>query len=184
MGENPSLAISEIIHYADKLNNNKPEVGDFRVLTPVHINMGTTAYGVSAGEGELHYTLRCWNNEELRKLENNLIVKINEIAKRNKLKTEQQSLQTFFANNNSKEANDFVKQSALELNYAIEEKKQPFKWGEDFGFFTSKYKGCMFGIGAGEDHPALHNPDYDFPDEIIETGVNMFYQITQQILNK
>lgn len=184
MGENPSLAISEIINYADKLNNNKPEVGDFRVLTPVHINMGTTAYGVSAGEGELHYTLRCWNNEELRKLENNLIVKTNEIAKRNKLKTEQQSLQTFYANNNSKEANDFVKQSALELNYAIEEKKQPFKWGEDFGFFTSKYKGCMFGIGAGEDHPALHNPDYDFPDEIIETGVNMFYQITQQILNK
>ena len=42
----------------------------------------------------------------------------------------------------------------------------------------------MFGIGAGENHPALHNPDYDFPDEIIETGVSMFYGITKLVLNK
>ena len=46
-----------------------------------------------------------------------------------------------------------------------------------FGLFTQKFKGAMFGLGSGEDCPALHNPDYDFPDEIIETGIAMFKEI-------
>lgn len=183
-GVNPALAISEIISYADSRNNNKPGKSDFRLLTPVHINMGTPAYGVSAGEGELHYTLRCWNNKALRTLENDLIKKVKEISDRYKLELEYKFVQTFYANNNNKEANDFVRLSAKEFNYVIEEKKVPFKWAEDFGYFTSAYNGCMFGIGAGKDHPALHNPDYDFPDEILETGVRMFFTITKLILNK
>jgi metal-dependent amidase/aminoacylase/carboxypeptidase family protein len=84
-------------------------------------------------------------------------------------------------NNNDKECVNTVKEVALDLNYEIEEKKYPFKWGEDFGFFTSKFKGCMFGIGVGENYPALHNSDYDFPDESIEQGINMFYGIAQKI---
>jgi metal-dependent amidase/aminoacylase/carboxypeptidase family protein len=41
----------------------------------------------------------------------------------------------------------------------------------------------MFGLGAGINTPALHNPDYDFPDEIIATGVSVFYEISKQITN-
>ncbi len=37
----------------------------------------------------------------------------------------------------------------------------------------------MFGLGSGKDTPKLHNPDYDFPDDIIEVGVNMFYSIAE-----
>jgi len=40
----------------------------------------------------------------------------------------------------------------------------------------------MFGLGAGENSPALHHEDYDFPDEIIETGAKMFYDIITHIL--
>jgi metal-dependent amidase/aminoacylase/carboxypeptidase family protein len=39
--------------------------------------------------------------------------------------------------------------------------------GEDFGLFTQHYPGAMFGLGSGTD--SLHNPDYDFPDDIITT---------------
>jgi metal-dependent amidase/aminoacylase/carboxypeptidase family protein len=45
--------------------------------------------------------------------------------------------------------------------------------GEDFGLFTQHYPGAMFGLGSGTDS-ALHNPDYDFPDDIITTGVSIF----------
>ena len=41
----------------------------------------------------------------------------------------------------------------------------------------------MFGLGSGVNSPSLHNPDYDFPDEIIETGTTLFYQITKEILH-
>ena len=40
----------------------------------------------------------------------------------------------------------------------------------------------MFGLGAGVDTPALHNSDYDFPDEIIPTGMEMFKTIISKIL--
>jgi metal-dependent amidase/aminoacylase/carboxypeptidase family protein len=39
----------------------------------------------------------------------------------------------------------------------------------------------MFGLGAGKDTPALHTTDYDFPDEIIPTGIKIFGQIIEEI---
>jgi len=60
--------------------------------------------------------------------------------------------------------------------------KQPFKWSEDFGHFLEKYKGAIFGIGSGEDHPDLHNPDYDFPDEIIEPAIRLFHSIISETI--
>jgi metal-dependent amidase/aminoacylase/carboxypeptidase family protein len=41
----------------------------------------------------------------------------------------------------------------------------------------------MFGLGSGVNSPALHNPDYDFPDQLIETGVKVFSGIIDGILN-
>ena len=29
----------------------------------------------------------------------------------------------------------------------------------------------MFGLGAGTETPALHNPNYDFPEDLIDTGI-------------
>lgn len=183
-GFNPAKAISEIINLADKLNHNVPEDENFKLITPVHINMGTTAYGISAGEAELHYTLRCWNNEQLRKLESKLIDESRIIAAKYQLNFEHEFTQTFFANNNDKTANDVVREAAKQNGFIVEEKPVPFKWAEDFGYFTSTYKGCMFGLGAGKDQPALHNPDYDFPDGIIATGVNIFHSIIKILLSK
>jgi hypothetical protein len=40
----------------------------------------------------------------------------------------------------------------------------------------------MFGLGAGVATPSLHNPDYDYPDAITETGIRMFSSIINQIL--
>lgn len=56
------------------------------------------------------------------------------------------------------------------------------KWGEDFGYFTQKYSGCFFGIGSGIDRPALHNPDYDYPDEILRVGVDIFVGVLHELL--
>ena len=42
----------------------------------------------------------------------------------------------------------------------------------------------MFWLGAGEDMPQLHNPDYDFPDEIIPVGSAVFAGVIDAILNE
>lgn len=62
--------------------------------------------------------------------------------------------------------------------------EKPFRWSEDFGNFTNSYKGALWGLGAGTGHPSLHNFNYDFPDEIIETGIEIFSGILNSIYNK
>jgi metal-dependent amidase/aminoacylase/carboxypeptidase family protein len=55
----------------------------------------------------------------------------------------------------------------------------PFRWSEDFGLFGAPRPSAFFVLGAGEDHPQLHNPDYDFPDEIIPQALAIFETIAR-----
>lgn len=50
--------------------------------------------------------------------------------------------------------------------------------------FISRFPCCMFGLGAGEDMPALHNPDYDFPDAILESGVRVFKEVLRAVMER
>jgi amidohydrolase len=180
-GHNPALAIADILYYSAKETHNKPEDEDFFLITPIHVNMGELAYGISAGEGEVHLTIRSWDLNLLDKKCDELVNFIKRTCFINKLQVDISWTQVFFANKNDNAAIDFVRNAAIENKLNIHEKTDPFKWGEDFGLFTQKHKGAMFGLGAGIDTPALHNPDYDFPDDITAAGVQQFYQIIQEI---
>lgn len=180
-GFNPALAVAEIITQSIGKENNNPEKEDMRVITPVFIELGEKSYGVSAGDASVHLTLRCLDNTHLRQLEKDIEILSKAIAAKHNLKIDFEYTQTFFANVNDKSATAIVKKSALKNNLSITERSYPFKWGEDFGLFTTKFKGCMFGLGSGENTPALHNPDYDFSDALIETGVRIFSGIIDQL---
>ena len=52
----------------------------------------------------------------------------------------------------------------------------------DSGLFGQSAKSAMFFLGAGERHPALHNPDYDFPDDLIPIGVRVFMRAARNVL--
>lgn len=182
-GINPALAIAEIIQAFNSKINTDVSSKKYCLITPIHINMGEKAYGVSAGYGEIHFTIRSNSNAQMRIIESNLEEKVNEIASKYNLKTKIDWTQSFQANENNVEAVNYIRKAALNLHLDSLEKNLPFTFGEDFGLFTQQFKGAMFGVGAGENTPALHNPDYDFPDELIETGISLFHQITKEILN-
>ncbi|HEX5002010.1 MAG TPA: amidohydrolase [Bacteroidia bacterium] len=182
-GLNPALAVADILRETAELVNNNPEEINMRVITPVFVELGEKAYGISAGNASIHLTLRCWDDDHLQQLENEVQDVAQKTAKAHKLKIAFEFTQTFHANVNQHEATQRVREAADSLNLNITEKAFPFKWGEDFGLFTTKFPGCMFGLGSGTDTPALHNPDYDFPDTLIETGVGIFSQIIKQELN-
>ena len=62
-------------------------------------------------------------------------------------------------------------------DYGVQFKTEPFRWSEDFANYLQHYNGFMFGIGAGETVPELHHPDYDFPDEIIDSTAQLFIKL-------
>jgi amidohydrolase len=182
LGWNPSSAISKILLKAEELTFNTPESKDFFLITPVFLNMGELAYGISAGYGEIHFTIRSWSTKLIDEKCDALLQYVQEVCGLDKLKPDISWTQVFQANVNDPVAVNYVRKAASLLNLDLHERGYPFKWGEDFGLFTQRFPGAMFGIGAGEDTPALHNPDYDFPDEILANSVHMFYNIIHQIV--
>lgn len=180
-GINPALAIAEITMRIAEQNQPDLQTADFRIATPIYSTMGEKSYGVSAGYGELHFTLRAWHNEVICSFEETCEQIAREVASRNRLGIEVKWTEQFFANINREEVIEAVCRAGAGQQLQLVEREMPFKWGEDFGIFTERYPGAMFGLGAGKDCPALHNPDYDFPDELIHTGAALFKRIVQEL---
>lgn len=177
VGINPAGAISEMVAVLDKLNNHAPENEDFTILTPVYLNMGQKSYGISPANGELHYTIRTWSPEKMIHLKSEIEAVFNAVCTRHGLTFKTRWFEHFPASRNEAECVQFVIKAAAEQGFDIMERLYPFKFGEDFGWFSQKYKSAMFGLGAGLETPALHEPDYDFPEALIETGIKMFSKI-------
>lgn len=180
-GINPALAIAEVTQQLLQLTVSDIRKDEFCLVTPVYTHMGELAYGVSAGEGEVHFTIRCRDNEQMRLLEATAENIVQNIAQKHQLKSDISWTESFFANQNSEQAVAWIREAAMECNLEVFEAGVPFGWGEDFGLFTEKFEGAMFGLGAGENMPALHNPDYDFPDTIISAGIRIFHTILKKV---
>lgn len=183
-GLNPALALAELINQYDEIVVNDLNSEDFALITPVYSTMGTKDYGVSPADCELHLTIRTWTPKEM----DSLMIKVeriaSEISKKHSLESELLWFDYFSATKNDSFCNTVIKDASKTAGLALNQREHPFKFGEDFGVFTQRYPGAMFGLGSGEETPALHNPDYDFPDEIIETGVSMFKEVILKTLAK
>ena len=182
-GISPADSISQIISQLHKLRDDKSLFKDLILITIIHIQMGEISFGTSPGYAEIRVTLRSFENEDMDVLITNSEKIINEISKAENLEYEISYSEIFPASVNNQECFRFVEQAAKQNNYKLDYIEKPFSWSEDFGYFAQEYKTALFGLGSGVSQPPLHNPDYDFPDEIIETGINMFYTI-YKIINK
>jgi len=181
-GLSPALAMTGIIRDFIQLSLEKQSFEDFVLLTIIHSRLGDVAFGTSPGYAEVMATLRSYNNRDMEILTQKAIKIVEETTDKFGLTEKISFTEEFPATVNQPVAVDFVRKSAAINGFKIHEINQPFRWSEDFGHFTNKFPGAFFGIGSGKNHPDLHNPDYDFPDELIETGIRMFYGIVREIL--
>lgn len=180
-GINPDIALQELIVAIKGLADNNLDNETFTVVTTVYATLGSEDYGISADYAELHFTIRCWTAKQLKNLKEICANLVQVISKKHQLKYSMDWIYEFDSNNNDDKAVEYIIKAAASNSFNIIKKQTPFKWGEDFGTFTQQYKGAMFGLGAGKQTPALHNPDYDFPDEITSYGIQMFYAIIKLI---
>ena len=179
-GISPANAISFIINKLNTLSNNS-SFSDLTILTIIHIVMGEISFGTSPGYAELRATLRAFENVDMTLLTELCEQIIEEVSNQENLKFEISYNEVFPATVNDPFCAEIITASAKKLNIMLKNTIKPYKWSEDFAYFTEKYNGCLFGLGSGINHPQLHNSDYDFPDDIIETGIEMFYAIYQKL---
>ncbi len=181
-GISPADAISQIINKLHVLRADKTLFSDFILVTIIHIQLGEISFGTSPGYAEMRITLRAFENEDLTLLTFLCEKIVKEIASSEKLACEISYTEVFPATMNDDRCVDIVEQAAKQNDLNVEHIKTPYKWSEDFGYYTEKFNACYFGLGAGTEQPQLHNPDFNFPDDIIETGVNLFYSIYKSTL--
>jgi len=182
-GRSPATALSQLLDYVEKHTKNQPGEDDFQLLTPIYLEMGQKAYGTSPAKGELHLTCRCWTTEQMDTLIEKLENAVAQIAHDHGLQHQIEYLEVFPAAKQHPELFNTLCEVTEELDFQLIEKPRPFRWGEDFGAFSQKYPSLMFGLGAGEEQPVLHHPDYDFPDDILPDGIRVFYGLIDHLLN-
>lgn len=177
-GTNPALATTQLIQSLDRIL----ETNDFinkTLITLTHTQIGEKSFGVSAGEAEVWLTLRAFEKHDFDLLIMLVEKEVNAVVNRHQLSIEMSYHEPFEVTHNHSKAVDLIKVAANYNGFVYEEMPKPNPWSEDFGLFLQASQGAMFGIGSGVNTPDLHNPDYDFPDELIETGVKMFWQLIQ-----
>ena len=60
---------------------------------------------------------------------------------------------------------------------------EPTMGGEDMSFFLERSKGCYFFLGVGREGCApIHNPKFDFNEDILLTGVETYCRISLELL--
>lgn len=181
-GRNPSLTIAALTTGLKSLEVREESQPDFTMLTPVYQILGKAAYGISPGYGEMHYTIRCWTDSRMDRLQEEITRIVGKAAEKDNLEARIEWLHYFPPSMNSAEGIMLVRAAALKIGLEVEETGLPFRFGEDFGWYSRHFHTTMFGLGAGVNTPALHQPAYDFPDELLETGTKIFKAIIQNKL--
>ena len=150
------------------------------MITPFHVLVGSPAYGVSAGAGEVHLTIRSIDSVGLDALFDTITASARRYAERDRLQFDLEIVEDFRANMNDPAVTQLVRAAAEDCGLTVTVPDVGLPHGEDFGLFGEHFPCCMLLLGAGVSHDPVHNPDYDFPDELIATGVDLLERIVRR----
>jgi amidohydrolase len=178
-GRSPSYGLAELTLKARDIQAKYDLPESYALIVPVYNQMGVQASGICPARGEVHFTIRSADGLTVEKMWEELKECAVGIAAIYCLKTQFEIREEFAGTANGKFGFEIIRQAAAKTNHSFEQLYLPFRWGEDFGEFTKRFEGAMFGLGAGESQPDLHNPDYNFPDRVLRNGIEMFAAIIE-----
>lgn len=182
-GRSPALATAQIVETLSAIPQFYTSLFDSAKVTVIYTRLGEKAFGTSPGYAEVAATLRSRLDEDMATLEEKTVELSRRIALTYDLEMDYEWTEPFKATVNDETCTELIREAAKANDYPLIDPDTPFAWSEDFGQFLDQYKGALFGIGAGKDHPQLHAPTYDFPDEIIHTGLTMFLDIIDRLVD-
>jgi len=180
----PTFAMARLLGDLTSLGNNGPLGPDYSLVTVTHARLGEPAFGISPGEAQIWATLRTLTDEAMTALVSRAEELVRTEADTGHLQVEISYEDVFHQCYNSAEAVAELRRALDDEGVSHDETSSmlPMKASEDFGLFRTVAPAAMFFLGAGEAHPRLHNPDYDFPDELIATGSGVFMRAIRNIL--
>ncbi len=181
-GVSPAGALSSLIPELTRLGTVGALNADYALTTITHASLGAQTFGVAPGQAELWVTLRTVSDDRMAKLVADAEALVQQVAKSENLRAEITYEDVFEACTNDAEAVTILAEACADQAVPSKLTNEPQRFSEDFGQFGKGAKSAMFWLGAGQDHPQLHNPDYDFPDALIPVGTGVFLAAIRQVL--
>jgi amidohydrolase len=178
-GLNPAIPMCDLIEALADLPSSSDLSQFYCNVTVVHARLGDPAFGISPGQAEVMATLRSETDEAMSNLVERAIHLVKEKATFANLGYEISWAEEFAASSNDPGACDIAEKAGKAAGAEVIYLEAPLPVSEDFGQFSARIPGVMFGLGAGETCPKLHQADYDFPEELIEIGSRVFMEIAK-----
>ena len=182
-GVSPALALCKIIQGLNDLPKMLENIdSEYASVTIISAQMGGANFGTSPGSATVMATLRTSNNDLMDQMYLKAESIINEITISEKIEYGISKEDIFSTCTNTELGFDLVTDACSNANVKCTTINDPYRWSEDFGrLLESAKEGAMFTIGAGVDSPQLHNPDYDFPDELTSIACSVFIELIRKI---
>lgn len=181
-GISPMPAVSELMPRLPALGRGTFSDEDFSMVTVTHCAMGEAVFGIAPGHAEVWATLRTRRDERMAELVAAAEALAARIAAAHGLAVRFDYHEVFVASVNAPDAVEHLARALDEEGVSRSEEALPMRASEDFGIFGHSARSAMFFLGAGEKHPSLHNPDYDFPDDLIPIGSRIFMRAARNLL--
>ncbi|MFA3915801.1 amidohydrolase [Ruegeria hyattellae] len=181
-GVSPGRAIAGLIPALEALGRGGDLDAGFRLVTLTHLRMGEPVFGIAPGEGVIYATLRTTRDETMAELVADAQALARTAADEAGLNVQFEVHDAFAASINDAEAAAVAVRAMEAIGVPHGDTGLPMRASEDFGVFGWEAKAAMLCLGPGEDHPVLHSPDYDFPDDLIPLGTAIFERIARDLL--
>jgi len=87
---------------------------------------------------------------------------------------------------NSPAETALAREVAAEMEAGVVDLDRPFMVSEDFAYMLEEVPGCYFMMGNGDEpqRPMLHDPGYDFNDELLVKGAALWGRLVERFLPK
>ncbi len=176
-GNSPTRAVAHLLSALPGTPHHHSSLYESAQVTIIHARIGQVSFGTSPGDAEIMLTVRAESDELLDQVLKDCVKLSKATAQMYSLKCKVSTIERFPASVNTDAEVDRVVQAATRAGLKVNKIEYPFAWSEDFGHLLNYTTGALFGIGAGVDQPALHHPEYDFPDELIEPGMKIWTEL-------
>ena len=184
-GIDPVIISAHIATAAQTIVSRNANPQEMAVLSITQIQSGD-AYNVIPHTAHMKGTARTFSNEIMKLLETNLTRMAKNIAEGMGATAEVDFRVTFPPLINDKDEIEFTGDVAAGLvgEQNVDRMSNRITASEDFSYMSNIVPGSYVTIGLGEDRCEVHNPNYDFNDEILPLGATYWAKLVEQRLRK
>ncbi|WP_117192754.1 amidohydrolase [Rhizobium terrae] len=180
-GISPVPAVAKLMPALTALSSGSIATGDLVLATLTHASVGEPAFGIAPGYAEVWVTLRTMTDARMEALTGAAEALVAQAAAEGGLEYALEYHDIFGHCDNDPEAAALLR-AAMDAESVPHEAGEAMRGSEDFGRFATVSKSAMFFLGSGENIANLHNPNYDFPDDLIPIGTKIFMRVAREIL--